>query len=148
MLSAITLPLTMTLLALTQGPEPFVVETVEGYRVTTRESEKLYESYVTRDAIRKSPAWDKEKTDSPPVLPPRAIRLAEKMRKSVMKADTRKWEIPNMYLIFEGDHCAWCVKFRTEPIIPEAGLVSFDELTIFVLMDGTVIEPTAKGLAD
>jgi hypothetical protein len=67
------------------------------------------------------------------------------MRKSVVKAGKRKWEIPNMHLIFEGNHCAWCITFRTEPIVPEAGLVSFDEVTVFVLMDGTVIEPKLKG---
>ncbi|HVX10207.1 MAG TPA: hypothetical protein VHC22_03295 [Pirellulales bacterium] len=150
MLGAITSPLAIALLVLTQEPaQPFVVATDEGYRVTTRvttpESERLCESYVTRDAIRKTPAWDRDKSDSPPVSPRKAVRLAEKMRKSVVKDDTREWEIPNMHLIFEGDHCVWCVTFRTEPHLPEAGLVSFDEVTVFVLMDGTVVKPKLKG---
>jgi hypothetical protein len=147
MLGAITSPVAIALLALPQVPaQTFVVATDEGYRVTTRVSENLCESYVTRDAIRKSPVWDREKNDSPPVSPRKALRLAEKVRKAVVKNDTRKWEVPNMHLLFEGDHCAWCVTFRTDPIVPDAGLISFDEVTLFVLMDGTVIKPTVKDI--
>lgn len=145
MLSAIASPLAVALLALTQA-QPFVAETDDGFRITSHASGKLYQSDLTRDAIRKSPAWDQE-NESPPVSLKKAIRLAEKMRKSVVKPpDKRKWEVTNMHLIFEGKHCAWYVTFHTKTIEPEAGLIDgFDEVTLFVLMDGTVIEPKVKG---
>lgn len=146
MLSAVTLPLAITLLAWNQA-EPFLVETEDGYRVTGRVSAKLYQSELTRDAIRKTPAWDQERIDSPPVSPRKAIRLADKVWKSVMKADKRKWEVANMHLLFEESHCAWYVTFRTMPLEPEAGLISsYDTITLFVLMDGTVIQPTVEDI--
>lgn len=147
MLSAITSPLAIALLALTQGTaQPFVAETDDGFRITTVASEKYYQSYLTRDAIRKTPAWDQEKDDSPPVSPRKAIRLAEKMRKSVVKADNREWEVANMHLIFEGTHCAWYVTLRTALTEAELEGGLSNEVTLFVLMDGTVIKPKVKGL--
>lgn len=131
MLSALTSPLAIALLALTQGTaQPFVAETDDGFRITTVASEKYYQSYLTRDAIRKTPAWDQEKDDSPPVSPRKAIRLAEKMRKSVVKADNREWEVANMHLIFEGTHCAWYVTLRTGLTDPRGAV--FNSLRINV----------------
>jgi hypothetical protein len=147
MLSALASPLAIALLALTQSAQPIVEETDDGFRITTHVARTLYQSDLTRDAIRKTPAWDQE-TENPPVSLKKAIRLAEKMRKSVVNPpDNRKWEVANMHLIFEGKHCAWYVTFHTKPIEQEAGLIDdFDEITLFVLMDGTVIKPTVMGL--
>ena len=100
---------------------------------------KDYASCAAYDAILKSPAWNQE-AESPPVSPRKAIRLAEKMLKSVVKApDGSKWQVADLRLRFVGDHCAWQVTFRASEL--EAGLVDSHEVAMFVLMNGAVIKP-------
>jgi hypothetical protein len=145
MLGAVTSPLMIALLALTQAQ---ISETDDGFDMTSFAFGTVYKSHLERDAILRSPAWDQEKSDRPPVSPKKAIRLAEKVRKAVVKTpDGKKWKVLNMQLLFEDDHCAWCVRFRSTPPDPEAGLIDLgEEVAFFVLMDGTVIEPTVEDL--
>jgi hypothetical protein len=141
MVSAVTSLLAIALLALMQ-----VRETDDMFCVTSRMFGKTYKSCLTgdvlRDTIRKSPAWDQE-TESPPVSPKKAIKLAEKMRKSVLKApDDWEWHTMDLHLFLLGDDCVWHVTFQAMPIEREAGLISpHEEITLIVLMDGTVIKP-------
>lgn len=141
MLSAITSPIAIALLALTQ-----VRETDDMFCVTSRTFGKTYKSCLTgndlRDAIRNSPAWDQE-TESPPVSPRKAIKLAEKMRKSVLKTpDDWGWRPMDVRLLLLGDRCVWHVTFQATPIAPDAGLIPpHEEITLIVLMDSAVIKP-------
>ncbi|HEV3344171.1 MAG TPA: hypothetical protein VG125_27595 [Pirellulales bacterium] len=125
-------------------------ESEDKFCLTSQAFGKTYKSYMAHDAIRISPAWDEE-AESPPVSPRKAIKLAEKMRKSVVKApDGWKWEVMNLHLLFEEDqlsgevHCAWHVMFQAIPIKQKSGPIPFHEVTLIVLMDGTVLEPTVE----
>lgn len=145
MLSTAASPLAIALLALIQAPALGVQEseTEDGFCLTSRAFGTTCTSCATCDAILKSPAWDQE-TESPSVSPRKAIRLAEKTRKSVVKApDGSKWNVADLRLRFVGDHCAWQVTFRASQL--EAGLVDSHEVAIFVLMDGAVLKPKAAG---
>lgn len=138
MLSTITLPLAIALLALTQVQ---INDTNDRICLTSRAFGKTYTSCVTHEAIRKSPAWD-QKSESPPVSPKKAIELAQKMRKLVAKApDGVRWRVVDLNLFFSGgDHCAWRVTFRASELDP--GLINSYEVALIVLMDGAVIKPT------
>ncbi|HVA45004.1 MAG TPA: hypothetical protein VNH11_01340 [Pirellulales bacterium] len=145
MLSAITSPIAIALLALIQ-----VQETDDMFCLTSRAFGKTYKSRMAHDALLNSPTWDKEKADIPPVSPRKAIRLAEKMRNSVVKApDDWEWHTVDLHLFLEGDHCVWHATFQAMPIEPAAGLVPrHEEVTLIVLMDGTVIEPVVSNDED
>ncbi len=143
MLGVVMSPIAIALLALMQ-----VQETDEMFCVTSRTFEKTYKSCLTGDALRdafdNSPTWD-QTTNSPPVSPKEAIQIAEKMRKSVVKApDDWKWRTKDVHLFLLGDHCLWHVTFQAMPKQPDAGLVPpHEEITLIVLMDGAVIKPMA-----
>jgi hypothetical protein len=140
MLSAITSSLLIALVASSQITEN------DKFCVTSLAFGKTFKSNIDRDAFVNSPGWDQEKTDSPPVSPRKAIRLAEKIRKSVVKApDDWKWHATTLQLFLtggHGNHCAWHVTFQAMPVEPEAGLLPhYQEITLIVLMDGTVVKP-------
>lgn len=143
MLSAVTSSIAIALLAMMQ-----VRETDDMFCVTSRTFGKTYKSCLTADALRdafdKSPTWD-QTTDSPPVSPKKAIQLAEKMRKSVLKApDDWAWHAMDVHLFLSGDQCLWHVTFQATPKQPDAGFVPpHEEITLIVLMDGAVIKPVA-----
>lgn len=140
MLSTITSPLALVLLALTQ-----TTEAPNKSCITSRAFGKTYKSCVDENSFRSSPAWNREKQSSPPVSPRKAVQVAEKMRKAVANApDGWKWELMNLNLTFrEDDHCAWLVMFQAIPALPEdEQRFPLHEITLVVLMDGTAIEPT------
>jgi hypothetical protein len=65
------------------------------------------------------------------------------MRKTIVKApDDWKWNTMDVRLFLYHDVCVWHVTFQAMPIEPDAGLVpDHEEITLIVLMDGTVIKP-------
>lgn len=112
--------------------------------VTSHAFGKTFKSTIDHDAFVKSPRWDQEKTDVPPVSPRKAISLAKKMRESVVKApEDWQWHATTLLLFITGDnHCAWHVTFQALPVELEAGLVpEYQQVTLIVLMDGTVVKP-------
>jgi hypothetical protein len=67
------------------------------------------------------------------------------MRKSVAKApDGWEWKAMNLSLFVGEKHSCWYVMFQAVPTEPEEGPIPFHELTLIVLMDGTVIKPVVE----
>lgn len=138
MLNALT-PLTIAVVALTQAPD---VDT--GYYHISHAFGKTYKSRVDRNVVSQTPAWD-ETEESPPVSPRQALKLVDKMRRSIAKApDGWEWKAMNLHLFVGENPCAWYVMYQAVPVEPEEGPIPFHELTLIVLMDGTVIKPVVS----
>jgi hypothetical protein len=139
MLSAIASPLVFALVVSSQFTED------DKLFVTSVAFGKTFTSKIDPVAFVKSPGWNQDKTDSPPVSARKAIRLAKKMRDSVVQApDDWQWHATTLLLFLSADtHCAWHVTFQAVPVELEAGLVpDYQEVTFIVLMDGTVVKPS------
>ena len=137
MFSAIASSLTIALAAMTQADHA-----PEGDKQVSHAFGKTYTSRADPDVLSRSPWWD-ETEESPPVSPRRALKLADKMLRSIAKApDGWKWRVTNQRLFIWGNMCLWHVMYEAVPIEPEAGLLEpFHEITLIVLMDGTVVKP-------
>jgi hypothetical protein len=137
MFNAIASSLTIAVAALTQA-----YEAPDGSKHVSHAFGKTYTSRANPEAVNQTPTWD-EAEESPPVSPRRAIKLAGKMLRSTAKApDGWKWEATNQRLFVRGNLCLWHVMYQAVPIEPEAGLLPpFHEITLIVLMDGTVVKP-------
>jgi hypothetical protein len=102
---------------------------------------KLYRSTVTPAVLAKTPVWD-EKDENPPVSARQAIKLADKARERIVKdTDDWKWHREHVELHEFFGRWYWTVRYRaynTDIVF----YVTLPELTLVVLMDGTVIEPT------
>ena len=92
-----------------------------------------------------------EHSDSPPLAPGKAIRLANVLREKLVKDSTGyKWHLMSATVSGLDLHwnvdtdlrekCWWCVKYEAH--VREGGETGgVDSLIIIVLMDGTVIVP-------
>ena len=96
--------------------------------------------FTEQDLLR-SPSWD-EKSENPPVSAREAITLATKLRASLVK-DTKKftWNFESARLTpAGGDKWFWHVYYQAHF---EGGSSGYPhELSLVVLMDGTVVTPT------
>lgn len=129
----------LAVLALAQAPYQ-TVETEDDYHVS-RAFGKTYKSSVDPRVVFNTPPWNDEE-ESPPVSPRQAIKLAGKMCESVATApDGWKWKAMNLNLFVGERYTYWSVMYQAVPIKPKGGPVEFHEITLIVLMDGTVIKP-------
>ena len=140
MLTATISPLAVVLLAFIQATDAEPTENENQFSVASRVFGKRYLSNVSDDDVRNSPAWTEE-ANSPPVSPRKALKLAEKMRDSVVKLpDGWRWERMSLTLLFDEDHCVWHISYL--PVPPDENL-SFQDITLVVLMNGIVVKPVA-----
>jgi len=133
-------PLLIALLASSQITED------DKLTVTSHAFGKTIKSTIEMDgeAFSKTPEWDSERTDIPPISPRKAIRLARRMRDSVVtEEDGWEWHTTALLLFIANKNCAYHVTFQAiNPSRLEAGLRPlYQEVTLIVMMDGTVIKP-------
>lgn len=102
---------------------------------------KAYYSEISRDALNKSPAWNTE-DENPPLSARKAINLSDaRFKKLVKDTEDYKWRREEAAVVFLGSKfCYW--KITYEAWVTRGGS-SGPPITIelFVLMDGTFIEP-------
>jgi hypothetical protein len=131
----------LALVMFTQPPgESDVVELI------SQVSGKTYITRVSDVAIRKTPRWDDD-SDSPPVPPRKALKLAEKMKKSLVD-NPDELRLMQLTLTPHAGGWFWLVVYsappdllrRAEPDEPP----ELPSLDLVVLMDGTVIEPIVE----
>jgi hypothetical protein len=99
-----------------------------------------YVSLIDPEEVRKTPQWTEG--DNPPCPALKAIKLADARRKSLAPdTDDVKWSRTSATIIF-GDtesECYWKISYEANKNGPRIG--SVDEVDLFILMDGTLIEP-------
>lgn len=106
-----------------------------------------YESQITREAMLKSPAWDRRRPN-PPLSPNTAIVRADQLRMAWIndgkipehvESDSR-WEVESIRLVpADNQRWYWLVTFEQRWVNG-----SPHEFIVPVLMDGTVIEPRRR----
>lgn len=106
-----------------------------------------YEVNVTQKLLDRTPRWDR-RNQNPPLSANEAMVLAEQVRLRLVKneklgdpsdIDYGWWELRAAELTpFNSDHWYWRVRFQY--IVEQTGPPN--ELELFVLMDGTVVEST------
>jgi hypothetical protein len=109
---------------------------------------KYYELPLTSDRLRKTPAWNVNKCENPPVLPGKALALARKELAKTFQ-DASRWGIERIWIqqsfaipgIVNDLWDRWYYELAFTP--PEAKPIdgSLDSFDFLVLMDGTVIAP-------
>ena len=104
---------------------------------------KTYTSIVKEDALMKCPAW-LETAENPPVSVRKAMRLADAKRQQLVH-DTKscKWRRESVSLEFvdvePSKRFYWHIHYQGHDSHALTG--PGDELDLFVLMDGKVVEP-------
>jgi hypothetical protein len=106
-----------------------------------------FETTIHKDAILKSPPWDRRRSH-PPLSPNTALILADQLRMRWIKegkipehveSDSR-WEVRSIQLIpADVERWYWLVTFEQRWVNGAA-----HEFIVPVLMDGTVIEPKVR----
>ncbi len=113
---------------------------------------KEYTTVIREDVIEKSPMW-LDTAENPPVSVRKARRLADAKRQQLVHDTARyKWRCESVALEFydqvespEVDHrdarpLYWHVHYEAHGIHGETGIPN--ALDLFVLMDGSLVEPT------
>lgn len=106
-----------------------------------------HEVIVTQEMLDRTPRWDR-RNQNPPLSANEAMVLAERFRLRLVKSeklpdpsdiDYGRWELTAAELTpFDSKHWYWRVRFQY--FVEQTGPPN--ELELFVLMDGTVVEPT------
>lgn len=105
---------------------------------------KQYIVSITSEALEKSPTW-KEDDENPPLPARKAIRLANKMKDSLVKdSKDYKWKLQSASLHPSGaGKWYWLVHYDAEyQGSGSTGVPS--HLRLVVLMDGTIIKPVVN----
>ncbi|MBI3861959.1 MAG: hypothetical protein HY290_08680 [Planctomycetia bacterium] len=105
---------------------------------------KTYVTHLTSEDLAKTPEWS-EDTDNPPLPARKAITLADKMRAKLVKDEKGwNWRRVSASIQFEDDpkRAMWAITYEWSDGNPLAGMPH--RLRVFVLMDGTVLEPTVS----
>jgi hypothetical protein len=112
---------------------------------------KEYAITMSYGAIRKTPDWTDD-AENPPISAKKAAKLATAIKDSLAKDNKEpKWELTSLSLLkFEGKW-VWLATFTPENEVPlfeprQATDLhdNFPQLTLPVLMDGTVLRPKFK----
>lgn len=103
---------------------------------------KTYKSHVAKEVADKTPRWS-NREENPPVSPREALKLADKMLRSIAKAPKGwKWQAMHLNMLLGENPCLWFVTYQGVPVEPEGvSSIPYHEITLIVLMDGTVIKP-------
>ncbi|HYX72922.1 MAG TPA: hypothetical protein VE732_09130 [Nitrososphaera sp.] len=102
----------------------------DGYRYTFK---------LTEEEIQKLPSWNPETADVP-LSAHKAVEIAQSNLKRLMPKTTEKWRLDGVNLSRMGmgkDKWIYEIEFLAEEIRMDSD-ISF---TIFVKMDGTIVEP-------
>ena len=104
---------------------------------------KVYASKIGEVALAKSPAW-LEAAENPPVSARRAMTLADAKRERLVHNTKRyKWRRESTAIEFvkgpDRPYPFWHIHYEAHDRAGETGIPS--DLDLFVLMDGSVIEP-------
>jgi hypothetical protein len=105
---------------------------------------KQYIVSITSETLEKSPTW-KEDDENPPLPARKAIRLANKMKDSLVKdSKDYKWKLQSASLQpSDAGKWYWLVHYDAE--FQGAGSTGVpDHLRLVVLMDGTVVKPVTN----
>jgi hypothetical protein len=110
------------------------------------ETRASYLSTVMDEDVKKTPSWDKH-VENPPLSARKAIKLATDLRMMLVKdSDDWQWRFKGLTLIANNssetpDKWYWMATFQASPA-PGHGLAGMPpSLSVYVLMDGTVIKP-------
>ena len=102
-----------------------------------------YRVTVTEETLRTSPAW-KDTADDPPLSARKAMKLANEKKLTFVK-DFKdwKWDLSAARLKRSPDgKWFWVVEYESHPADPDVAFSGMPpDLSIVVLMDGTVIVP-------
>jgi hypothetical protein len=104
---------------------------------------KHYIVRVSPKDLKQSPSWKKDE-ENPPLSARKAIKLATKMKDSLVK-DSKdfKWELQSAALEPAGnDKWLWIVCYQA--VFSGASVSSVPHLRLAVLMDGKVVKPEVK----
>ena len=106
---------------------------------------KQYVSTVTWEQISAAPAW-KQDEENPPVSARKAIRLATKVKDSLVKDDEHfGWRMRSVELHeWGGDYWYWVATYEA---ILQGGRASSgqpSQIRLIVLMDGTAVKPAVN----
>ena len=102
---------------------------------------KQYGSYVTDQALAKTPIWANE-SEHPPFSARRASSIALKQLEKTV-ANVKQWKLDEIAIVDSGDHLHWIYVVRFRRIYPESKpVIGADYFNLAVLMDGTPIRPT------
>lgn len=102
---------------------------------------KKYEVTLSKDAVERTPVW-RDDAENPPLSARKAIKLADALRtKLVQDGKKYKWKRKSAAIQFlpASNQCVWEVDYEPEFQIDFSGIPP--ELHLFVLMDGTVVQP-------
>jgi|GEM_PF-3944002 hypothetical protein len=103
---------------------------------------KRYTTLIPVDELARTPRW-KIDEENPPVSARKAITLADALREKIVEdAERIKWKLESASIVFFGDDglCYWKIRYRARITQPRfKGFVP--DIDLFVLMDGTSIEP-------
>jgi hypothetical protein len=104
---------------------------------------KSYTISVTREALRRAPAWD-ESAENPPLSARRALKLATECQRALVAAPA-DWEWHLMYLGLRQNNGRWywLANFEAYPTRHAFDGVA-PNLYVAVLMDGTVVKPVIR----
>lgn len=142
MLSALA-SLAVAVTALTQADDDIGRNVVESHAFG-----KTYWSRIVRNVVNQTPPWN-DNDENPPVSARRALKLSEKVLRSIAKApDGWKWKAVNANLLLVEDAPIWFVRYQGISADPTESRDSEHEITLVVLMDGTVIKPVVAEETD
>lgn len=80
---------------------------------------KMYRSDVDKQLAAKMPRWS-DKDEDPPVSPRQALKLADKMLRSIAEApDGWKWQSVHLRMLLGENPCLWYVTYQGVPVDPE-----------------------------
>ncbi len=102
---------------------------------------KKYKVEISDEALRRTPIW-RDDSDNPPVSARKAIKAADEMRlKLVNDTEDFKWRRESAAIIFLGNsgRCVWEVNYEARFQGNSSGVPN--RLRLFVLMDGTIVQP-------
>jgi hypothetical protein len=119
-------------------------EGIRPYRTTDYAFDKTFVNELSAERFAAMPDWDEE-DDNPPISARTALRLARRMRDSVIEIpDGFVWDRGSLTIVRTTKHCFWLVNFKASKPRDNGK----HRLSIVVLMDGTVVKPVVADKSD
>jgi len=132
----------LTVVALAVGLTAAAV--VAGPTIRSRAPEQACVTTITQKMLDDSPAWE-AKDENPPLSARKAIEAANAVVVKLVEPDTKSWKrrLEGLFLC-EGDPQKWYwrVQYLWDPPPGTAMDGQAPHMTIVVLMDGTVVQPS------
>jgi hypothetical protein len=127
---------------------PYVGDThdIGGFTYQHYAFEESYETEISDDAIANAPSWPSSEAN-PPVSARRALAIADNYRrKRLVNRNNWKWGLDSISLLpIDGGNNKWCWQILFLAYPEKGGLGGVPpEFSVYVLMNGDIIEPTSK----